>query len=647
MPSSADTPPSTPAPSKKRPVEEGLCPEDSPHRKKSRQSEPELFTSIRKQRQLFCDYHDDNSTNNSSASTANGAHDHGDDSSDSDDDEVIITGTSSTRRTSTTNTNTCTTNATNRAFKTSKYDLSDDSDDEDVTFQGSTNNNLSASSAGSTTGTNITENYIHTVNIGSPRSNNDDNDDDDDGDVNDWCLDTTGYTNSQAIPIDDDDDDDIDMEQKDDNDLFIPSVMDTPAPSTTYTGNRASQVSLVTPDISPTKPSSTSLTSSTSFSSSASNRGGRARQFSSSKFTSTTGVTLASSSSSSSSSKLAPPTSSSNIHQLQAQAKPVAAVASATTVVPVDRDIGYYIANHPITTFTVATNDDGKAYDATLNYCNITNHRNNNKYYKMQIVKKIGQEEYYVWFKWGRVGDSATGQQLKGPFASKQDASSAFSKKFRAKSGNTFGALHFTPKADKYKLLDMQYDNLENVGRGSEGGHNGHAVSSFINVNRSHPLGNLSKQQVQDGIAILDRIADKLNAMANYNDSESDDMNDVDNMNDDSQSDVQSILDSSDTSAAANMTRRTTANSRAAAASTASASTATTSMTTTTKSAAAMPAPTTSATAMNPVLESFNELTSQFYTQIPHAFGRSIRPTVIDNQHVLQERYEALFAYVV
>ena len=143
-----------------------------------------------------------------------------------------------------------------------------------------------------------------------------------------------------------------------------------------------------------------------------------------------------------------------------------------------------------------------------------------------------------MWFKWGRVGDSATGQQLKGPFASKQDASSTFTKKFRAKSGNSFGALHFTPKTDKYKLLDMQYDDLGNVGGRSGGGHNGYAVSSFINVNRSHPLGTLSKQQVQDGIAILDRIADKLNATANHDDdnrSESDDMDDVDD-------DLQSIV---------------------------------------------------------------------------------------------------------
>ena len=90
---------------------------------------------------------------------------------------------------------------------------------------------------------------------------------------------------------------------------------------------------------------------------------------------------------------------------------------------PVDKDIPSYYYNHPISSFYVIQNEkSGLWYDAVLNQCNIMNGNNNNKYYRIQMLKKNDQDSYYVWLKWGRVGEPSTGRDLKGPFSSEEAA---------------------------------------------------------------------------------------------------------------------------------------------------------------------------------------------------------------------------------
>lgn len=95
-------------------------------------------------------------------------------------------------------------------------------------------------------------------------------------------------------------------------------------------------------------------------------------------------------------------------------------------------------------------------YDAVLNQCNIAN--NNNKYYRLQVLK--GSRGFACWQKWGRVGEPARGSASKfdGPFGSLDCAIRSFTKKYRDKTANAFGVSHFTPKSGKYVPIEIDND---------------------------------------------------------------------------------------------------------------------------------------------------------------------------------------------
>jgi len=92
-------------------------------------------------------------------------------------------------------------------------------------------------------------------------------------------------------------------------------------------------------------------------------------------------------------------------------------------------------------------------YNAMLNQTNIG--ANNNKFYVIQLLEKGGK--YYVWNRWGRVGE--TGQSaLKGPFALPA-AEKEFGAKFKDKSSNAWDdRKNFKPKAGKYALIEIDTD---------------------------------------------------------------------------------------------------------------------------------------------------------------------------------------------
>ena len=226
---------------------------------------------------------------------------------------------------------------------------------------------------------------------------------------------------------------------------------------------------------------------------------------------------------------------------------------------------------------------DGLWYDAVLNQCNIVG--NNNKYYRLQMLKDdaVGGNSFYVWCKWGRVGESAkkSASTWMGPFSLEQQAKTAFDKKYRDKSGNAFGAGTFIEKKGKYVPVEVDNDvevsedrqlavkeEIEYIASAldpktaelvevlfSKAMRN-EALTSFNLDLKKLPLGVPSKAQIQHGVTILSEIEDKLGGS---------------------------------TSSAAS--------------------------------------------------SSFEELSSRFYTAIPHAFGRS-RPPIIDSPEALQSRYD-------
>lgn len=89
-------------------------------------------------------------------------------------------------------------------------------------------------------------------------------------------------------------------------------------------------------------------------------------------------------------------------------------------------------------------------FDAMLNQTNIG--ANNNKFYIIQVLEKGAK--LHVWNRWGRVGE--TGQSaLKGPL-SRDAAVAEFEKKFQSKTGNKWSdRASFKPKSGKYALIEI------------------------------------------------------------------------------------------------------------------------------------------------------------------------------------------------
>uniref|UniRef100_A0A0B7ABP7 Poly [ADP-ribose] polymerase n=1 Tax=Arion vulgaris TaxID=1028688 RepID=A0A0B7ABP7_9EUPU len=104
--------------------------------------------------------------------------------------------------------------------------------------------------------------------------------------------------------------------------------------------------------------------------------------------------------------------------------------------------------------------ESGKiVWDCMLNQTNIAN--NNNKYYLIQLLQESGKSGYYVWQRWGRVGYKGQ-TNLLNCSADLNQATNAFTKKFRDKTGNDWSAKdHFVKVAGKYDLLKMDYSAKE------------------------------------------------------------------------------------------------------------------------------------------------------------------------------------------
>ncbi|XP_021512719.1 protein mono-ADP-ribosyltransferase PARP3 [Meriones unguiculatus] len=90
-------------------------------------------------------------------------------------------------------------------------------------------------------------------------------------------------------------------------------------------------------------------------------------------------------------------------------------------------------------------------YNCTLNQTNIGN--NNNKFYIIQLLEEGGH--FFCWNRWGRVGE--VGQSKMNDFASLEDAKKDFMKKFWEKTKNKWEERdHFVAHPNKYTLIETQ-----------------------------------------------------------------------------------------------------------------------------------------------------------------------------------------------
>ncbi|XP_066284535.1 protein mono-ADP-ribosyltransferase PARP3-like isoform X1 [Branchiostoma lanceolatum] len=180
-------------------------------------------------------------------------------------------------------------------------------------------------------------------------------------------------------------------------------------------------------------------------------------------------------------------------------------------------------------------------YDCMLNQTNIGH--NNNKYYVIQLIRTSGASRYYVWNRWGRVGEPGQ-NALKGPWDI-ETAKKDFEKKFKDKTKNDWSKRgSFAPVTGKYTLLEMdtddteedEQDTAEKIARLDElDGVVRKVLPSSLNSPtqslmklifdndmfkeqmakmeidvRKMPLGKLSKAQIAKGFEVLDEIEEEL-----------------------------------------------------------------------------------------------------------------------------------------
>ncbi|KAL2611322.1 hypothetical protein R1flu_023014 [Riccia fluitans] len=100
--------------------------------------------------------------------------------------------------------------------------------------------------------------------------------------------------------------------------------------------------------------------------------------------------------------------------------------------------------------------DDKEVYDAMLNQTNVGG--NNNKYYVIQALEEDGGKSFFLFTRWGRVG--AKGQQKLDPQSSRSHAKCSFESQFYQKTNNVWQSrAKFEPVPGKYTWLEMDYED--------------------------------------------------------------------------------------------------------------------------------------------------------------------------------------------
>ncbi|KAF5021335.1 hypothetical protein F66182_6635 [Fusarium sp. NRRL 66182] len=98
--------------------------------------------------------------------------------------------------------------------------------------------------------------------------------------------------------------------------------------------------------------------------------------------------------------------------------------------------------------------DSGLIYDASLNQSNSS--ANNNKFYRIQVLKDPKSPTFKTWTRWGRVGEA--GQKAVLGNGTLDDAVKQFQKKFKDKSGLAWDNRGDNPKPGKYAFVERSYN---------------------------------------------------------------------------------------------------------------------------------------------------------------------------------------------
>ena len=107
--------------------------------------------------------------------------------------------------------------------------------------------------------------------------------------------------------------------------------------------------------------------------------------------------------------------------------------------------------------YEVYIDDDGLNYDASLNLSNIDG--NNNKFYYVQLLCRTDTDKFKfaVWTHWGRVGEA--GQNKLKVNMSLEAALVLFKSKFKDKTGLKWENRGDVPKTNKYTMIEKSYGN--------------------------------------------------------------------------------------------------------------------------------------------------------------------------------------------
>ncbi|RHY32653.1 hypothetical protein DYB32_002364 [Aphanomyces invadans] len=174
-------------------------------------------------------------------------------------------------------------------------------------------------------------------------------------------------------------------------------------------------------------------------------------------------------------------------------------------------------------------------YDVMLNQVSITASTSKNKFYRIQLVQ-VAPQRWDVYSRWGRVGEDGN-VKLWGPWNTLEDAERCFCKKFEDKSKNKWeDRANFVPKKGAYEIVELDDRDAaatdaspKVIGDDSIPSQLAPPTQKLIHMifdkdmfrnelvrmnldPKRMPLGTLSINQIQKGVAVLDSIRDALEA---------------------------------------------------------------------------------------------------------------------------------------
>ncbi|KAH9887772.1 poly polymerase catalytic domain-containing protein [Xylariomycetidae sp. FL2044] len=149
--------------------------------------------------------------------------------------------------------------------------------------------------------------------------------------------------------------------------------------------------------------------------------------------------------------------------------------------------------------YEVYIDDSGVIYDAALNQTNSSN--NNNKFYRIQLLRSVAGD-YKTWTRWGRVGEHGQTKVLGN--GTLGHALREFDSKFKGKSGLSWDNRGDLPKPNKYAFIERSYepDSDGDDDENDDEADGKKAIKIEDDENKSEPESKLSKP-VQDLMKLI------------------------------------------------------------------------------------------------------------------------------------------------